>query len=356
MNTNIVLGQSGLQVSPICLGTMTFGEQVDEATAFAILDRAVARGINFLDTAEMYAVPPRAETCGATETILGHWFAARPGLRQKLVLATKVAGPSRGMPWIRGGSADLTGADILAACDASLQRLKTDVIDLYQIHWPTRHVPMFGGVYFDPKNENLGATGIHAQLEAMATLVKAGKVRAIGLSNETPFGVHEFVRLAEQHGLPRVATIQNPYCLVNRTYENGLDETCHRLDVSLLAYSPLAFGLLTGKYDVSGISGPDAPQNARIAKFESTRKQRWGRPEALAASKRYNQLAADNGLTPTQLALAFCYTKWQVASTIIGVTSLAQLDANIDALGTELSPQLLKQIDVIRWEIRDPAQ
>ena len=156
--------------------------------------------------------------------------------------------------------------------------------------------------------------------------------------------------------MPRVATIQNPYCLVNRTYENGLDETCHRLDVSLLAYSPLAFGLLTGKYDVSGISGPDAPQNARIAKFESTRKQRWGRPEALAASKRYNQLAADNGMTPTQLALAFCYTKWQVASTIIGVTSLAQLDANIDVFGTELSPELRKQIDALRWEIRDPAQ
>ena len=355
MNT-ISLGHSGLHVTPICLGTMTFGEQVSEAASFVILDRAMERGINFIDTAEMYAVPPRAETCGATETILGHWLAARPGVRQKLVLATKVAGPSRGMPWIRGGSADLTGADILAACDASLQRLKTDVIDLYQIHWPTRHVPMFGGVYFDPKNENLGATGIHAQLEAMATLVKAGKVRAIGLSNETPFGVHEFVRLAEQHGLPRVATIQNPYCLVNRTYENGLDETCHRLDVSLLAYSPLAFGLLTGKYDVSGISGPDAPQNARIAKFESTRKQRWGRPEALAASKRYNQLAADNGMTPTQLALAFCYTKWQVASTIIGVTSLAQLDANIDVFGTELSPELRKQIDALRWEIRDPAQ
>ena len=356
VDARVVLGSSGLQVSPVCLGTMTFGEQVDQATAFTLLDRAVERGINFLDTAEMYAVPARAETFGATEKILGNWFAARPGLRQKLVLGTKVAGPSRGMPWIRGGSADVTAADTIAACDASLQRLQTDVIDLYQIHWPTRNVPAFGGIYYNPRYENLEATSIHAQLEAMGTLVKAGKVRAIGLSNETPFGVHEFVRLAEQHGLPRVASIQNPYCLINRTYENGLDETCHRLGLGLLAYSPLAFGLLTGKYDHSGFTGPDAPQEARITKFESTRKQRWGRPEALAAARRYNQLAADNGMTPTQLALAFCYTKWQVASTIIGVTNLAQLDANIDAFGTQLSHELLKEIDAIRWEMRDPAQ
>ena len=245
MNT-IPLGQSGLQVTPICLGTMTFGEQVDQAASFAILDRAVERGINFVDTAEMYAVPARAETFNATEKIIGNWMTARPGVRQKLVIATKVAGPSRGMPWIRGGSADLTGADIIAACDASLQRLQTDVIDLYQIHWPARHVPMFGGLYYNPKHDNPSVTSIRMQLEALGTLVKAGKVRAVGLSNETPYGVHEFVRLAEQHGLPRVATVQNAYCLLNRSVENGLDETLHRLGVSLLAYSPLAFGLLTG--------------------------------------------------------------------------------------------------------------
>ena len=354
MNT-IPLGQSGLNVTPICLGTMTFGEQVDEPTSHAILDRAFERGINFIDTAEMYAVPPRAETFNATEKIIGNWLAARPGVRQKLVIATKVAGPSRGMPWVRGGSADLTAADIVAACDGSLQRLKIDVIDLYQIHWPTRHVPMFGGLYYHPKNENVGATTIHAQLEALGILVKAGKVRAVGLSNETPYGVHEFVRLAEQHGLPRVAAVQNQYCLLNRTVENGLDETMHRLGVSLLAYSPLAFGLLTGKYDASGLTGPGAPVDARIAKFESTRKQRWGRPEALAAARRYNHLALDNGMTPTQMALAFCYTKWQVASTIIGVTSVAQLDQDVDAWGTTLSPELLKTIDIVRWESRDPA-
>jgi len=351
---HIQLGQSDLQVTPICLGTMTFGEQVDEATAFDILDRSLERGVNFIDTAEMYAVPPRAETFNATEKIIGNWFAKHPGARQKLVVATKVAGPSRGMPWIRGGSPDLTGADIIAACDGSLQRLKTDVIDLYQIHWPVRSVPAFGGIYYQPRDDE--GTSIHAQLEALGTLVKAGKVRAVGLSNETPYGVHEFVRLAELHGLPRVATVQNPYCLLNRTAENGLDETMHRLKVSLLAYSPLAFGLLTGKYDAQGLTGADVPDQARLKKFESSRKQRWCRPDALAAAKRYNALALAHGMTPTQMALAFCYTKWQVASTIIGVTSVAQLDACLDAWGTTLAPELLKAVDTLRWEIRDPAQ
>ena len=350
----VLLGQSDLQVTPIGLGTMTFGEQVDEPTAHAILDRSLERGVNFIDTAEMYAVPPRAETFNATEIIIGNWLARNPAARQKLVLATKVAGPSRAMPWIRGGSADLTPADIVAACEGSLRRLQTDVIDLYQIHWPVRNVPMFGMAYFDPKRDAPGSSML-AQLEALQTLVQSGKVRAVGLSNETPYGVHEFVRLAEQHGLPRVATVQNPYCLLNRSYENGLDETAHRLGVSLLAYSPLAFGLLTGKYDESGLTGPGAPAQARIAKFESTRMQRWGRPEALAAARRYNALARDHGLTPVQMALAFCYSKWQVASTLIGVTTVAQLDENLDAWDTALAPELLAQIDAIRWEARDPA-
>jgi aryl-alcohol dehydrogenase-like predicted oxidoreductase len=350
----VQLGTSDLQVTPICLGTMTFGEQVNEADSHAILDHSLARGVNFIDTAEMYSVPPKAETCGHTETIIGNWFAKNPSARQKLVLATKVAGPSRGMPWIRDHT-NLTVNDFMTACEASLRRLQTDVIDLYQIHWPERHVPAFGGVYYDPKKETSEIT-LHAQLEALAQLVKAGKVRHVGLSNETPYGVHEFVRLAEQHGLPRVATTQNPYCLINRTYENGLDETCHRLNVSLLAYSPLGFGLLTGKYDASGITGPDAPKGARISGYESVRKQRWGRPESLAAAKRYNALALENGMTPTQMALAFCYTKWQVASTIIGVTSIAQLDADLDVWGTTLTPEVLAAIDAIRWELRDPAQ
>ena len=350
----IQLGTSDLHVTPICLGTMTFGEQVDEPTSHALLSHAVERGVTFWDTAEMYAVPPRAETFQVTETYIGNWIAKNPQLRQQLTIATKVAGPSRGMPWVRGGSMDLTAADIVAACDGSLQRLNTDVIDLYQLHWPTRNLPLFGMMAFDPSKDRV-VTSMHTQLEALGQLVKAGKVRAIGLSNESPYGMCEFVHLAEQHGLPRVATVQNAYSLLNRTHENGMDEAMHHLKVSLLAYSPLAYGLLTGKYDASGITGPDAPANARITLFESTRKQRWGRPDALAAARRYNALALANGLTPTRMALAYCYTKWQVASTIIGVTTLAQLDEDIDAYGTVLAPELIKAIDAIRWEIRDPA-
>jgi len=235
-----------------------------------------------------------------------------------------------------------------------LRRLQTDVIDLYQIHWPERNVPMFGSLYYDPTKERT-QTSIHEQLEAMHQLVKQGKVRHIGLSNETPYGVHEFVRLAEQHGLPRIATVQNVYCLISRGVENGLDESIHRLGVSLLAYSPLGFGLLTGKYDESGTTGHQAPQGARIARYETVRQGRWGRADALAAARRYNQLARDHGMTPARMALAFCYTKWQVASTIIGVTSFAQLEEDLDAWGTKLSPEVLAEIDRIRWEMRDPA-
>ena len=342
------LGSSSLQVTPICLGTMTFGEQVNEADAHAILDRSLERGVNFIDTAEMYAVPAKEETCGATETIIGNWFAKRPEVRKNLVLATKVAGPARGMPWLRP---QVSKAGIIEACNASLARLKTDVIDLYQIHWPVRNMPTFGALYYDPSKDRPGPSVLE-QLEAMAELVQAGKVRAVGLSNESPYGVHEFVRLAEQHGLPRVATVQNPYCLINRSYENGLDETCHHLNVSLLAYSPLGFGLLTGKYDETGLVG----NAGRMAIYESMQKQRWGRPEALAAARRYNALARDHGLSPARLALAYCYQNWRVASTIIGVTSLAQLDECLDAWGTALSDEVLTEIDQIRWVHRDPAQ
>ncbi len=348
------LGHSGLQVSRICLGTMTFGEQVDEAGAYKLLDHAVARGINFIDTAEMYAVPARRETYATTEAIIGRWLAARPGMRARIVLATKVAGPTRGMDWVRGGADNLRPADILQACDDSLRRLQTEVIDLYQIHWPNRNVPAFGVVYLNPALDR-EFTSIQAQLEALATLVKAGKVRHIGLSNETPWGLGEFLHQAELHGLPRVVSVQNPYALVNRVVDNGLDESLLRSGVSLLAYSPLAFGVLTGKYDSAGFD-PAQPTLGRLARFEAMRKQRWARPDTLAAARRYNALAREHGLTPSQMALAFCYTNWRVASTIIGVTSAAQLDENLAAWGTTLSAELLAAIDRIRWEHRDPAQ
>jgi aryl-alcohol dehydrogenase-like predicted oxidoreductase len=355
--THIPLGRSALRVSPIALGTMTFGEQVAEAKAHALLDHAVARGINFIDTAEMYSVPARRETFGATEAIIGNWLAARPGMRQRIVLATKVAGPSRGMPWIRQGAADLTAQDIKTACEGSLKRLRTDCIDLYQIHWPNRNAPAFGAVYFDPASDQ-AQTSMHVQLQAMAELVREGKVRHIGLSNETPYGLCEFVHLAEQQGLPRVVSVQNPYALTNRVVDNGLDEALHRHQVALLAYSPLAFGALTGKYDAAGLVAPSSTQGeaGRMALFESMKTQRWARPAALQVAGLYNALARSHGLTPTQMALAFCYTSWRVASTIIGVTNREQLDANIDAWGTPLAPELLKAIDAIRRQHRDPAQ
>jgi aryl-alcohol dehydrogenase-like predicted oxidoreductase len=348
------LGDGGLQVARICLGTMTFGEQVDEPLAHAILDRALERGVDFIDTAEMYAVPPRRETYGATETIIGRWFATRPGVRQRVVLATKVAGPSRDMDWVRGGSTDLTPAEILQACDDSLRRLQTDVIDLYQIHWPNRNGPWFGSIYFEPAKDR-EFSSIHEQLQALSGLVKAGKVRHIGLSNETPWGLCEFLRVAEAHGLPRVVSVQNPYSLVNRVVDNGLDEALHRTGVGLLAYSPLGFGTLTGKYEAHGFD-TSRPELGRMARFARMRGQRWARPETVAAAAEYSALARAHGLTPTQLALAFCYRSWRVASTIIGVTSLAQLDEDIDAWNVTLSPELLAAIDAVRWRVRDPAQ
>jgi aryl-alcohol dehydrogenase-like predicted oxidoreductase len=351
---HIQLGQSDLHVSPICLGTMTFGEQVGMAESHTILDHALARGINFIDTAEMYSVPAKRETYGATETIIGQWFAKHPAKRKQVVLATKVAGPSRNMDWVRKGSDNLLPAEIAQACDDSLRRLQTDVIDLYQIHWPNRNGPWFGAMYFDPSKDR-EFTSIHLQLQALAALVKAGKVRHIGLSNETPWGLCEFVHLAEQHGLPRVASVQNPYALVNRSLDNGLDEAMHRTGVSLLAYSPLGFGTLTGKYDSAGFDEKQ-PELGRLAKFASMRQQRWARADTLVAAREYNALARAHGLTPTALALAFCYRSWRVASTIIGVTSVAQLDEDLAAWHTQLTPELLAAIDAIRWRLRDPAQ
>ncbi len=349
----VTLGESDLSVTRIGLGTMTFGEQVDEAGSHALLDHAVAAGINLLDLAEMYPVPARAETFGRTEEIVGRWLKARPGMRERLVLATKVAGPSRGYDWIRDGSADLTGAQIVQACEHSLRRLQVETIDLFQIHWPARHVPMFGGVYFEPAKDKPVAS-MREQLEALGRLQREGKIRHVGLSNETAYGVGEFIHLAAQHGLPRIASVQNPYSLVNRVVENGLDEALYRHRVGLLAYSPLGFGTLSGKYDAAGLADPGKP--GRLAIFDSMKKQRWARPESLEAARRYNALAVELGMTPATLAIAWVSSRWQTASTLIGITTAAQLDENVAALGRVLDADTLARIDRIRWEIRDPAQ
>jgi aryl-alcohol dehydrogenase-like predicted oxidoreductase len=347
------LGQSNLMASKITLGTMTFGEQVGEADSHAIMDRALERGVTMFDTAEMYPVPPEAKHYADTERFIGRWFAKHPIKRQKIVLATKIAGPARGMDWVRGGKGDLTPEDFVQACDASLQRLQTDVIDLYQIHWPNRNAPIFGTPYFDPSKDR-PCMSTQAQLEALQRLVQAGKVRAIGLSNETPWGVVDFVHTAERLGLPRVATVQNAYALTNRVPDNGLDEVMHRLNVGLLAYSPLAFGALTGKYDHGGLDDPK--QKGRIAVYERFRTNRWGRQESLTVAAHYNALAIKHNLTPTAMALSWCYHNWRVASTIIGVTSLAQLDECLDAWALQLAPEVSAEIDAVRARYRDPAQ
>jgi len=344
----ITLGNSDLTVSRICLGTMTFGEQNSEAEAHSQLDYALERGINFIDTAEMYPVMPRAETTGRTESHIGTWL-KKSGKRSQVILATKAAGPSRGMTWIRNGQSDFDASNLRAAVESSLKRLQTDYIDLYQLHWPSRNAPIFGQVSFDPQKER-ACTAIEETLAALDDLVKAGKIRHVGVSNETPWGVCEFIKQAETRGLPRIVSIQNAYNLVNRSFENGLDETCFREHVGLLAYSPLAFGQLTAKY----LDNPKA--HGRLTIFPPNWSPRYLRPSVAEATKRYASLARANGMTPTQLALAWCYSRWFVASTIIGATTLPQLQEDIDALSFKLTDQIIDSINAIHREFTNPAQ
>jgi aryl-alcohol dehydrogenase-like predicted oxidoreductase len=345
------LAHTDLHVSPICLGTMTFGDQNTEAVAHQQLDYAMDQGINFIDTAEMYPVPPKAETYTRTETMVGNWLKRQP--RDQIILSGKVAGPRRGLGWIRGGPPSLDRANIRAAIEGSLQRMQTDYIDLYQLHWPERNVPMFGQYQFDPAQEFENGqqkewVSIHTQLETLAELVKEGKVRYIGLSNEQPWGLMEFLRIAREYDLPRVATVQNCYNLINRGMEFGMTEVLYRENVGLLAYSPLAFGHLTGKY----IDDPQAV--GRVTLFLGYA-QRYKKPNVGPASAAYAALARRHGLTPTQLALAFVYQRWFVSSTIIGATSMTQLQENIVAWQTRLSPEILQEIEALHLTYMNPA-
>lgn len=343
------LGRSSLEVSKVCLGTMTFGEQNTEADAHRQLDYAVERGINFIDTAEMYPVMGRAATQGSTERFIGSWLKQR-GRRDDLVIASKIAGPNANMNWIRGAAHDLDAANVRAAVETSLQRLQTDYIDLYQIHWPSRNLPIFGANSFNPNRER-SSVPIEETLGALGELVKAGKIREIGVSNESSWGVCEYVKLAEKRGLPRIATIQNLYNLTARAFETSLlDETCFRLEVSLLAYSPLAFGQLSAKY----LDNPKA--HGRLTIFPPNWSPRYVRPEVLAATAEYAALARANGMTPAQMALAWCYSRWFVGSTIIGATTLEQLKENIDAADITLSAEMVAAIDAIHARITNPGQ
>ncbi|GAA5786635.1 oxidoreductase [Chitiniphilus shinanonensis] len=343
------LGRTDLEVSVIGLGTMTWGEQNSEADAHAQLDYALSRGVTLIDTAEMYPVPPTADTQGRTESHIGTWL-ARSGRRHDVVLATKAAGPQR-QPhqprYLRGGNARHDRANLTQALHDSLRRLQTDYIDLYQLHWPDRSTNTFGRLGY-PWVENEDSVPIEETLSVLKDFVQQGKVRHIGVSNETPWGLAQFLKAADTAGLPRIASIQNPYSLLNRTFEIGLAEFSHREQVGLLAYSPLAFGVLSGKY----LDGA-RPAGSRLALFD--RFVRYSGPTAEAATREYVQLAHSLGLSPAQLALSFVNSRRFVASNLIGATTLAQLQENIDSIDVTLGEEVLNQIEAIHTRHPNPA-
>ena len=334
-----------LNVSEVCLGTMTWGEQNSEADAHAQLDYAVAQGINFIDTAEMYPVPPSDKTQGRTEAYLGSWLAHRP--RDGLVVATKVAGPGR-RDWIRGGRTDLTRGVIAEAADTSLARLRIDTIDLFQLHWPQRNVPNFGATEFDPTKEKDGPT-IGDQVEGMVALIEAGKIRHYGLSNESAWGVCEFQRAAKELGVPGPVTIQNSYSLLSRNVDNDLAEVLFREKMSLLAYSPLAAGILSGKY-----RGGAQPSNARFTLFDGLG-LRFRKPIVHEAVEAYALLAQQRGLSLVQLALGYVKSRWFLGASIIGATTMPQLEQDIAAARVELDGQTLADIAAIQARYPNPA-
>jgi aryl-alcohol dehydrogenase-like predicted oxidoreductase len=340
-----ILPGTQLNVSEVCLGTMTWGEQNSEAEAHAQLDYAVAQGINFIDTAEMYPVPPNATTQGRTETFLGTWLARRP--RNGLVIATKVAGPGR-RDWIRDGRTDLTREVIAEAVDTSLARLQIDHIDLYQIHWPQRNVPNFGATAFDPAKEKAGPS-IREQVEGMAAVIESGKIRHYGLSNETAWGVCEFRRVARELGVPGPVTIQNSYSLVSRNVDNDLAEALFREKMSLLAYSPLAAGMLSGKY-----LGGAQPPKARFTLFDGLG-LRFRKPMVGEAIEAYAELAKRRNVSLVQLALGYVRSRWYLGASIIGATTMAQLQEDIAAAQFELDAETLAEIAAVQARYPNPA-
>ncbi|TQF01093.1 MAG: NADP(H)-dependent aldo-keto reductase [Spiribacter salinus] len=340
------LGNTDLNVSALCLGTMTWGKQNTQDEAFAQLDYALERGINFIDTAEMYPVPPETETQGATDIMIGNWLAER-GCRDQVVLATKIAGP--GLGTVRGGQGDYSRTNIETAVNESLQRLQTDVIDVYQLHWPARNSNFFGKLGYQPNADEADPVpGMLEVLESLQTMVDAGKIRYVGLSNESAWGTMKFLELAERHGLPRVVSVQNPYNLLNRSYEVGLAEVSDREQVSLLPYSPLAFGVLSGKY-----LGGEQPADARLTLFD--RFTRYTKDPGVRATAAYVNLAREHGLDPAQMALQWVTKQPFVTSNIIGATTMEQLAANIDSTEVTLSDELLASIDAIHAEAPNPC-
>ncbi len=340
------LGTSNLQVSVICLGTMTWGQQNSEAEGHEQMDFALNEGVNFFDTAEMYPVPPMKDTYSLTEQIIGTWFKARKN-RDKVILATKVLGRSSNFNYARGGETRLDKKNITAALDASLKRLNTDYIDLYQLHWPDRNTNMFGKLGY-AHDEDEQSIPIAETLGVLRDCVKAGKIRHVGLSNESAYGVMQYLHEAEVKKLPRMQSVQNPYSLLNRSYEIGLAEVSIRANCGLLAYSPLAMGVLSGKY----MDGKK-PDGARLTRFPYFQRYTGGKAEA--ATQRYVRIARDAGLDPAQMALAFINQQPFVTSNIIGATTMAQLKSNIDSINIKLAPDVLNAIETVHTDIPNPC-
>jgi aryl-alcohol dehydrogenase-like predicted oxidoreductase len=340
------LGQTDIKVSRICLGTMTWGEQNTEAEAHEQLNYAIDTGINFIDTAEMYPVAPKAETQGLTENYIGSWLAKRQD-RDKLIIATKVCAQQDWLPYLREGKARLDKKNIHAALNASLKRLRTDYIDLYQMHWPERDTNFFGKLNYYHVPEKDGVA-IAETLDVLGELVKEGKIRNIGISNETAWGCAEYLRIAREQNLPRIVSIQNPYNLLNRTFEIGLSEFSHREQVGLLAYSPLAFGVLSGKY-----LNDAKPEETRLVLFD--RFTRYTNPQANTATEAYVALAKKNGLNPSQMALAYVNSRPFLASNIIGATTMEQLKTNIESINIKLSKDIIRAIESIHEKIPNPS-
>ncbi len=341
------LGNTNIKVSKICLGTMTWGEQNTESEAHQQLDYALDQGINFIDTAELYAVPPNAKTYTLTEQYLGTWLGKRTD-RDQLIVASKVVGPRADLGYIRDGNIKFNREQITSALEGSLKRLQTDYLDLFQLHWPERKSNRFGKLGYIHEVSDEWEDNILEVLQVFDDLMKQGKVREFGLSNDTPWGLHRFLHLAEMNNLPKVVSVQNPYNLLNRSYEVGLAEMSIRENTGLLAYSPLAFGLLTGKY-----ANGARPADGRITLFKFL--SRYNGRNSMEASERYIKLAKENGLTPTQMALAYINSRPFLTSTIIGATTMEQLKENIDSINIQLSDEVLEGIEVIHDQFTYPA-
>jgi len=340
------LGNTNLDVSLICLGTMNMGEQNTQAESFEQMDYSVEKGINFFDTAEVYSVPPKEETQGRTEEIIGNWFVERKN-REKIILATKIVGP--GPSWIRNGGGNYNEENISKAIEGSLKRLKTDYIDLYQLHWPERKTNFFGKRDYDHNSEEGNWNNFESVLKALKKLIEQGKIRFIGISNETHWGFSKFLELSDRLNLPRIVSVQNPYNLLNRAYDIGMSEISCREKVGLLAYSPLAIGYLSGKYRENKI-----PEKSRIGLY-SKFWTRYKEPSARKATDEYFKLAKDNGLTLTQMALAFVNSRTFTTSNIIGATNMEQLKENIGSVDIKLNDEITEKINSIHANIPNPT-